>query len=241
MGVRGVALVVMVAVVGLSACGSDEDPVMPNVVGKKLDLAKSDIERAGFDRDVEVVGGGLFGVLDESNWVVCGQTPTAGDPVSEKPRLEVDRECDADEPLPEPTTSSPTTEAEEATLTVSNNAELATLLSSDQDDVLAIAFAEKYAGRVIEFDGNLASLQNHGGYKTRYDMLILAGDFSETTAVGPYFKFVDVAPTLDLHPTATVRPDVIREGDNLHIVAEVGEFNERAGTWELEPVHVDRR
>jgi hypothetical protein len=76
----------------LTACGSGEPAVMPDVVGSQLDVAKSDIERAGFSEDVEVVGGGLFGVLDDTNWVVCEQQPAVGRAVS-KPRLVVDREC----------------------------------------------------------------------------------------------------------------------------------------------------
>lgn len=70
---------------------------MPDVVGGKLDLALSDIERAGIGDDVEVVGGGLFGVVDESNWEVCEQAPAAGSPVTDAPRLTVDRSCDAAE------------------------------------------------------------------------------------------------------------------------------------------------
>jgi hypothetical protein len=80
-------------VVGLAACGSGEDPAMPDVAGKKLGVAKSDIERAGFEDDVDVVGGGLFGVVDESNWEVCEQAPAPGEPMTEAPRLVVERDC----------------------------------------------------------------------------------------------------------------------------------------------------
>ena len=76
----------------LTACGPGEPAVMPDVVGLQLDVAKSDIERAGFGEDVEIVGGGLFGVLDDSNWVVCDQQPVPGKSVS-NPRLVVEREC----------------------------------------------------------------------------------------------------------------------------------------------------
>lgn len=76
----------------LTACGSGEPTVMPEVVGEQLDVAKSNIERAGFGGDVEVLGGGMFGVIDDTNWVVCEQEPAAGEVVSE-PRLVVDREC----------------------------------------------------------------------------------------------------------------------------------------------------
>lgn len=71
--------------------------MMPNVVGSPLDTAKSDIERAGFQSDVEVLGGGLFGILDDSAWTVCEQLPAAGETMTDKPRLTVDRSC-PDEP-----------------------------------------------------------------------------------------------------------------------------------------------
>ena len=82
----------LLLLLALAACSAGEPPAMPDVVGKQLDIAKSDIERAGFGGDIEVVGGGLFGILDESNWVVCEQAPGAGQDVAE-PRLVVDREC----------------------------------------------------------------------------------------------------------------------------------------------------
>ena len=66
---------------------------MPDVVGKPLDVALSDIERGGIDDEVEVLGGGTFGVVDESNWMVCEQLPEAGQPATEVPRLTVDRSC----------------------------------------------------------------------------------------------------------------------------------------------------
>ncbi|MDJ0349664.1 PASTA domain-containing protein [Cryobacterium sp. PH29-G1] len=70
---------------------------MPDVVGKQLDVALSDVERAGFGDDVEVLGGGMFGVVDESNWTVCSQEPENGTKVDTAPRLTVDRTCDGDD------------------------------------------------------------------------------------------------------------------------------------------------
>jgi hypothetical protein len=36
---------------------------MPDVQGQQLDVALSDIKRAGIDDEAEVIGGGLLGVL----------------------------------------------------------------------------------------------------------------------------------------------------------------------------------
>jgi beta-lactam-binding protein with PASTA domain len=70
---------------------------MPEIVGERLDVALSDIERAGFDEEVEVLGGGTFGVLDESNWTVCSQEPVSGEEITSAPRITVDRSCTGDD------------------------------------------------------------------------------------------------------------------------------------------------
>ncbi len=79
----------------LIGCSGDETSTMPELVGKRLDVALSDIERAGFDDEVEVLGGGMFGVVDESNWTVCSQEPTSGSDITSPPRVTVERSCDA--------------------------------------------------------------------------------------------------------------------------------------------------
>jgi hypothetical protein len=66
---------------------------MPDVLGQTLDVALSDIKRAGVEDEVEVLGGGTFGVVVESNWQVCEQLPAAGQELTEAPRLTVDRSC----------------------------------------------------------------------------------------------------------------------------------------------------
>jgi len=50
---------------------------VPALVGERLTTARDRVERAGFDLDV--VGGGLLGVVVESNWEVVGQAPPAGE------------------------------------------------------------------------------------------------------------------------------------------------------------------
>lgn len=65
MAVKVLRLVVGFAfVIGLASCGSKPDAVtvtpvvMPDVVERTLDVALSDIKRAGFEDEVEVLGGG---------------------------------------------------------------------------------------------------------------------------------------------------------------------------------------
>lgn len=49
---------------------------VPQLVGERLDVALERLDRAGFDPDVE--GGGVFGIVDESNWEVVFQEPGPG-------------------------------------------------------------------------------------------------------------------------------------------------------------------
>ncbi len=49
---------------------------VPDVVGLRLDVARERLEGDGFD--VETSGGGVLGIVVESNWQVDAQTPTAG-------------------------------------------------------------------------------------------------------------------------------------------------------------------
>lgn len=83
----------------LTGCSDDEPVSMPDVVGKRLDVAVSDVERAGFDDEVEVLGGGTFGIVDESNWVVCSQEPANGTEITTAPRFTVDRSCGDEDAL----------------------------------------------------------------------------------------------------------------------------------------------
>jgi hypothetical protein len=68
-------------------------PDMPDVVGESLDVADQQLDERGIPYDTE--GGGLFGVIDDSNWEVCDTYPDAGEPVRDSALLAVDRpgEC----------------------------------------------------------------------------------------------------------------------------------------------------
>ena len=64
--------------------------VVPDLRGQPLDVALERLARAGFEADVE--GGGLFGVIDESNWEVVSQDPSGGfHEQGSSVRLDVDR------------------------------------------------------------------------------------------------------------------------------------------------------
>ncbi len=145
---------------------------------------------------------------------------------------------------PEATESeaAPRQSATEEILTAGNNEDLAALLTvSDPGGAAVAAFAAHYQGRVISFDGNIAYMANHGDYETRYDILIGAGDFSETTMTGPNFQFRDVNTTYDLHLKGSNVPDFIGRGDNLRVVAEVVDYDSNSQLFFLEPVSTEVR
>lgn len=225
---------------------------MPDVVGKTLDVALSDLDRAGVNEDdVEVAGGGLFGIVDKSNWQVCEQLPESGATVDGEPRLVVDRSCgeddedpteEANEPAAEPTEEASAEPAAEERATVQTSPQLAALLAlTDSCSPEVAQLASQFEGKLIEFDGNIGAMNPHGSAKTRYDMLILPGDYSETSASGPSFTFEDVNTTFDMHYSGDT-PDTIGPGANLHIVARVGKYEPNNGClFPLEPVETSFR
>lgn len=122
-------------------------------------------------------------------------------------------------------------------LTAENNADLAALLSGPSDGAPVEQFADTYEGRLIEFDGSIGAMAQHGDYNTRYDILIASGDYSETQSFGgPSFQFRDVNTTSDLHYEGENVPDTIGVGQNVRIVARVGSFEPDSMLFLLEPV-----
>ena len=126
-------------------------------------------------------------------------------------------------------------------LTIKNCEALARILSlkSDHDD-LYTDFAHEYKGMTIEFDGRIDYLTNHNDYKTRYDILVSAGDYDPDTQNGPTFKFEDVA-AFDLNLQTLYLEDEISVGKNVRITAKVGTYNNDTGIFMLEPISIVAR
>jgi hypothetical protein len=66
---------------------------IPDEVGERLDVAKSDLSSSGLR--AKEIGGGTFGVVVESNWTVCEMKPGAGTQVAKHSRVKliIDRDC----------------------------------------------------------------------------------------------------------------------------------------------------
>ncbi|WP_328383584.1 DUF4839 domain-containing protein [Micromonospora zamorensis] len=123
-----------------------------------------------------------------------------------------------------------------AVLTVENNEDFAALLAAVEDHDLFKEFAAKYQGRTIEFGGTIAAMNQHGDSKTRYDILVFAGDRIESGVTGPNFQFKDVNITSDLRLTGSNIPDTIGVGQKLRITAEVEGYAEDTDLFLLDPV-----
>lgn len=167
------------------------------------------------------------GIIREQSMAEPAQTPEAS--ASESTTTSSERSSQE----PTPTESAG---AGGVVLTPESNADLATVLDvDDYCDGSIAAFAEKYRGQTIAFDGNIAAMNSHEGANTRYDILVGAGDFSETSASGPAFQFRDVNATNDLHYAGNM-PDTIGVGTNLHITAQIDAYEPRSCLFLLEPV-----
>lgn len=123
-------------------------------------------------------------------------------------------------------------------LTVANCPELATILATkDPGDPFISSFASKYYGQVIEFDGCVNNLQHHESFNTRWDVLLGAGDFNPNSATGPNFHLTDV----NFYDMNVSGGDSITTGTNVHVVAEVGDYNANSQLFELNIISMQIR
>jgi beta-lactam-binding protein with PASTA domain len=57
-----------------TACGSTQPAAVPDVTGKRLDVAEDTLDASGLR--YRTAGGGAFGIIVRSHWYVCEQIPT---------------------------------------------------------------------------------------------------------------------------------------------------------------------
>ena len=257
----------MVAVISISACSDEQDPNVLKVskssdelVGKNYQTVLLELEETGFTNiETKVLDDLITGWLTKDGEIeqieINGDTEfSASDSFQKDSKIvityhtfpeeeESDTETTNEESseTDEQSTNDTSEENNEEVLTVNNNEELAAVLAvKDEFDPIIGDFAKKYTGRTIEFDGNIAYMVKHENYKTRYNFLIYAGDYSETTFSGPNFKFEDVS-VFDLNLIGSDIPETIGVGQNLHITAVVEEYNETSGLFFLDPVSTEIR
>ena len=126
----------------------------------------------------------------------------------------------------------------EEVLNTDNCQELVAILSNKAEiDESYSNFAEKNKGRIIEFDGRIDYIVNHGDYDTRYDILVSAGDYDPDHQIGPTFKFENVG-VYDLNLDTLYLEDEIKVGKNVRIVAKVIKFDSNSGLFFLDSMSV---
>lgn len=248
----------------ISACGTPKDPNIlkvetssDNLVKENYQTVTSDLKTTGFTNIKTVVLEDLItGWITKDGQVkqidINGKTDFDSGTTFPKDskivityhtfaKAEKSVAKSSNEPITKPSSEVPVKSIQE-TLTVKNNKDFATLLAEKyESDSFIVEFAKKYDGKTIEFDGNIADMIHHGDYKTRYDILIYAGNYSTTSAIGPSFKFKDVNIVYDLHLTGSNIPETIGVGQNIHITAKVVEYDREHCLFYLEPVSTKMR
>lgn len=132
--------------------------------------------------------------------------------------------------------NSSTSPSQSSTITVENNSEFQALLQSEDQSTIE-DFIKKYKGQTIEFDGNIAHLAK---VKSKYDILIYSWDYHPDEATGPNFKFVEIS--LISNPIfKSFNGENIKVGQNVHIKAKVGGYNEKQDLVFLSPIEVSPR
>lgn len=186
-----------------------------------------------------IIGGGafalilatiiIFGAISERNADTAESAIPAPNQSTSEPGVESPAELAEAAPSAEP-------ESEDVVLTPANSPELAALLAlTDYCAPEVAAFAAAHSGQTIAFPGYVGALAPHDGATTRYDFLIGAGDFSETSVLGPAFQFRDVNATNNLRWVGAV-PDSIGVGTNLSVTAQVDRYEQSSCLLLLEPV-----
>lgn len=167
-------------------------------------------------------------------------TPTAGTHSTATASPNSETPPSSSNPTPSTTTPEPPQSSSDTDepITVKNNQEFASIAKVDYCSDEVAAFASKYAGRTVEFDGSISAMNNHNDYKTRYDILISMGTKGSEATLGPAFQFNNVG-MYDLHligdDSGTVGVD-----DRMHIVAEVGDFSAQHGClFQLDPISTE--
>lgn len=256
-------LLIVFMMFSLVGCDSAEDhigeaqpPSLPSLKGKLYDEVIKEFKEKGFtniqtnklddlvtgwmtkEGEVEKVSVGGDESYDPDKWVSNDTEVMVTYHAFPEDKSELEN-SDNSEVIEEDaeSSSSISEKAPEDFLTVENNEELAKILTvKDNLDSSIKSFAEKYVGRIIEFDANIADIAKHKDYKTRHDILLYAGDYSETESYGPSFKFEDVSIVLDLNLTGDNIPDNLVAGQHVRVTVKIEEYRENSGLLIVKPI-----
>ena len=149
------------------------------------------------------------------------------------------------------TTASATASATPTILTRKNNEDLARLLAlKDPGDEFVSTFFQKYEGRTIAFNGNIAALANYDDVTAKScdadvvrgcEFMLGAGDYDENASIGPNFKFEDVHSVEGLRFVGGNAPTRVSTGDGLRVIAVVKGYKSDPQFLYLTPVSTRAR
>lgn len=142
------------------------------------------------------------------------------------------------EPTNAPTQTPAPTKA--ANITVDNNAEFASLMRMENfDDADSLRqFSNMHRGDVIEFEGCIVVVVPHKDYNTRFDVLLIGGDYdANRTVTGPVFWYENV----NYYDMNVIGSDTVTQGMNFRVVAKIDNFNEEGCCIMLDPVSMEYR
>lgn len=132
---------------------------------------------------------------------------------------------------------SETTE-EPPNITVDNNSEFSAVLNNNTDDDSPyITFANKYNNQIIELDGHIEYLGLYDDYDTRWEALIVSGDWAgwEASYAGPVFK------TQDFNMQEVKFEGLMETEINVHVVGRIMEYNETQQLFFIDPITITQR
>ncbi len=124
-------------------------------------------------------------------------------------------------------------------ITIDNDSDFSALMQiTDQTDAVTIKrYVDAHEGDVIEFDGCVAFMMKHKNYNTRFDVLLVGGDYNAERVYGPLFAFEDV----NFNDMNVSGADTVAGGMNFHFIAEIEDFSDEGGYIVLEPVSMKSR
>lgn len=123
-------------------------------------------------------------------------------------------------------------------ITVDNNSEFSAVLNNNTDDDSPyITFTDKYNNRIIEFDGHIEYLGLYENYDTRWEALIVSGDWGgrEASYTGPVFK------TQDFNMQEVKFEGLMETEINVHVVGRIMEYNETQQLFFIDPITITQR
>lgn len=142
-----------------------------------------------------------------------------------------------DDPNNKKETETITTAPTITTITIENNRDFADLIKISSTDSTSIKkFVNAHIGDIIEFDGCIAFMMNHGNYNTRFDVAMMAGSYTGTTS-GPVFSFENVN-YYDMNVSGS---DEVSQGMHFRITGKILGYNSSGNYIILEPVSLKAR